>query len=77
MLGHHNTVYYPLHHTNLFVLCRVIIIALLILYTCRVPKCRGHGGQRLRKRYHDLRKILSKMCKKCNFGLFAQRLSFE
>ena len=30
----------------------------------RVPKCRGHGGQRPRKYYHDLRTILSKLCKK-------------
>ena len=33
----------------------------------RVPKCRGHGGQRPRKFIDGLRKILSKMCKKGEF----------
>ena len=39
----------------------------------RVPKCCGRGGQRPRKLFDDLRKILSKICKKCKFWFLCSK----
>jgi hypothetical protein len=58
MLSH---IFYSLHFNSQF--AQEYSKTQTVIHT-RVPKCRGHGGQRLRKRYHDLRKILSKLCKK-------------